>query len=341
MVRWLFRLLLLFCIVAAVAGLWWLRRELSTPYYAASSPEIFVEIPRGAGTSTIGDLLAHVGVLHHALPFVLYLRWTGTAKKLQAGEYRFNRPATPTEIAERIVHGDTYFVSVTVPEGLTAQETAELIANAGLSRLPELLEALSRTDWIRDLDPNASNLEGYLFPETYHFARRVTAEAITKAMVDQFHIRFTRLLSETPLPPAWSCAGIVTLASMIEKEVKTGSERPLVASVLINRLRVGMPLACDPTIIYALKVSGRYDGNLHKADLSLRSPYNSYLHTGLPPGPICNPGLASLRAALLPAQSDYFYYVSRNDGTHQFSKDYRTHQNWVMRYQKRSFRSHN
>jgi len=339
--RWLLRLILLSCIISCAAAWWWVRVELATPYYGGGGTETFVDIPRRSGTGVIGNLLANAGIIRHALPFVLYLRWTGAATRLQAGEYRFSTPATPPQIADRLIRGDTYYISVTVPEGLTAQETVELIASAGLSKLPELLEALSNSDMVKDLDPKAANLEGYLFPETYHFGRRVTAEAVVKTMVNQFHLQFGRLLTATPMPPEWNCAGIVTLASMIEKEVKTESERPLVASVLINRLRVGMPLACDPTIIYALKVSGSYDGNLHKADLALQSPYNSYLHAGLPPGPISNPGLASLRAALSPAHSDYFYYVSRNDGTHQFSKDFRTHLNWVLHYQKRGMHSRN
>jgi UPF0755 protein len=339
-VRRLWVLFILFLMTSAVVS-WWFHVEMTTPYYGSAAREIFVEVPRGAGTGAIARMLADAGIVHHRLPFVAYLRWIGAAKRLKAGEYRFHSPATPGQIAERLIRGDTYVLSVTLPEGLTAFETAEMIADAGLGKLPELLEDVSRADLIRDLDPKARTLEGYLFPETYRFSRKSKSEEILKAMTDQFRLRFERLVAEVPLPPSWTCPGIVTLASMIEKEVRTGSERPLVASVLVNRLRVGMPLACDPTIIYALKLTGKYNGNLRKADLGLESPYNSYLHPGLPPGPICNPGEASLRAALSPASSDYLYYVSRNDGTHQFSKDYRTHQTWVLKYQKMGMRGRN
>jgi UPF0755 protein len=326
----------------AILGLWlllggfaiWIQYELNTPYFGAAGVESFVDIPRGAGIGTIADALKAGGALHHRLPFLVYLRWTGQARHLRAGEYRFTSPARPAQIVQRLVQGDVYFRTVTIPEGLTAREIIALLVRIGFSNEKELEELIHRVDWISDLDPRAASLEGYIWPETYRFSRHTTPEEMFKAMITQFRVRMSSLLAASPLPSGWSIPQIVTLASLIEKEAKTADERRLVASVLMNRLRLKMPLACDPTIIYALKMAGTYTGNLHKADLGMPSAYNTYTHPGLPPGPIANPGADSLQAALEPAPSDYLYYVSRNDGTHFFSKDLRTHLQAVERFQK-------
>ncbi len=330
------RLLILVAILISAAAIaaGWIAWELRTPYYGAASAETFVDIPRGAGLDTIAGLLTDAGVLRHKLPFILFIRWNDSARRLQAGEYKFTEAATPRHIAQRLIYGDIFYISVTIPEGLTARETVERTAGAGLGKLDKLERALQRTDWIRNLDPDARNLEGYLFPETYRFPRKATSEEIVKSMVDQFKARFMRLTKSYPIPKGWTPSQIVILASMIEKEVKSPPERPLVASVLVNRLARDMPLACDPTIIYALRLQNRYDGTIHKADLGMDSPYNTYTRLGLPPGPISNPGEESLKAALTPQHTDYLYYVSRNDGTHQFSRDYRSHLAAVARYQR-------
>ncbi len=314
---------------------WWLQHDLSTPYFSSGDPEVFVEIPKGATTRNIAELLADAGVLRNRLPFVVYLRWTGEGRRLQAGEYRFSGPATPPEIIHRLIRGDVFFNTITIPEGLTAHEIIDLIASSKLADAVELENLLGKTAWIRDLAPAAGNLEGYLFPDTYRLPRKAGSEDILKAMTDQFKEKMKKILAEHPLPEGWNIAGIVTLASMVEKEVKTASERPLVASVLRNRLEKGMPLGCDPTVIYALKIAGKFDGNIRKPDLRISSPYNTYVHTGLPPGPIASPGADSLIAALSPAKTEYLYFVSRNDGTHQFSRDFKTHQAAVQQYQGR------
>ncbi len=319
-------------------GAWWVKSDLETPYYEASTHEIFIDVPRGSTTDSIASSLSDAGVLRNRLPFQIYVRWKGAGRRLQAGEYRFSAPATPIQIFQRLLQGDVFYYSVTIPEGLTAEETAEQIAQCGLGTRAELERALRRTEWIRDLAPGAASLEGYLFPETYRFGRRATSEQIIHAMVDQFRVKITRLLSEHPLRPGWNVQRLVTLASLIEKEVSNRDERYMVASVFDNRIGKGMPLACDPTVIYALKLSGKYDGNIHKRDLQIESPYNTYVHVGLPPGPIANPGMDSLRAALAPPKTDYLFFVSRNDGTHQFSKDLRTHESAVARYQRQSHR---
>ncbi|MBZ5495132.1 MAG: endolytic transglycosylase MltG [Acidobacteriia bacterium] len=332
--RWLAGIILGLLALTGAAALW-LQQELATPYYGAEGTETFVDIPHGAGTDAIGAALQAGGILHHKLPFLIYVRWTGLGRRLRAGEYRFSSPARPAQVVQRLVQGDVFYRTITIPEGLTAQETVALIARSGLGNEKEMDELLGRVDWISDLDPRAASLEGYLFPNTYRFSRHTTPEEMLKAMVVEFRTRFSTMRAADPLPPGWTIAQIVTLASMIEKEAKADDERRLVASVLTNRLRAKMPLACDPTIIYALKLAGTYHGNLRKEDLGISSPYNSYVHPGLPPGPIANPGAASLQAALGPAVSDYFYYVSRNDGTHAFSRNLRSHLLAVARYQKR------
>jgi UPF0755 protein len=313
-------------------SVYWLRSELRAPYFNAASSEVFLEIPKHATTNQVATLLVDSGILHSRLPFLVYVRYRNLGRHIQAGEYRFAEAASPEEVAQKLIRGEVYFRSVTIPEGLTAGETIDLLAKNGLGKREELEQLLQRTDWIRDLDSKAKNLEGYLFPETYRFGRKVDSETIIKAMVHQFRVRAARVLAQPR--SGWTVRGIVILASMIEKEAKKEEERPMVASVLVNRLDKGMPLACDATIIYALKLAGTYSGRLGKMDLAMESPYNSYLHLNLPPGPICNPGERSLRAALNPAHTDYLFYVSRNDGTHQFSTDFDSHQHAVDRYQK-------
>lgn len=317
----------------AATGLW-LRTELETGFYGSSQTETLVEIPRRASTSRVADLLVDSGVLRRKIPFLLYMRLTNKGRSIQAGEYKFAGAVSPLQVARRLITGDVYFKSVTIPEGLTAQETIELLARNGVGSLSELQDLLYRTDLISDLNPDARNLEGYLFPETYRFGSRADSEAVVRAMVEQFRTRITRLTAQNPPSRGWDIPRIITLASMIEKEVKKAEEAPLVASVYVNRLDRGMPLACDATIIYAMKLAGIYRGRLGRADLVMASPYNSYLHTNLPPGPIANPGENSIRAALKPAVTDYYYYVSRNDGTHQFSKNFTHHQIAVDRFQK-------
>jgi UPF0755 protein len=322
-----------FIFALAVTAIW-VSLELKSPYYGAPSEETFVSIPKGAGTKEVARLLTDQGILHASLPFRLYLRYSHQERRIQAGEYKFSERETPVQIARRLIRGDIYFRTITIPEGLTAKETIALLAKKGLGDLKELEQALQRTDWIKDLDSSAQNLEGYLFPETYRFGRKDNSETILKAMIAQFRTKIEPILKNSPLPSGWSVAQLVTLASLIEKEVKIDQERPLVASALMNRLKNKMPLGCDATIIYAMKLADTYKGRLGKKDLQMESPYNSYLHRNLPPGPICSPGENSIRAALQPAHTDYFYYVSRNDGTHQFSKDLRSHSLAVYKYQK-------
>lgn len=329
-------LLLLLLVALIFAAAWWVHGELNTPYFGGETAGTFVEIQRGATCQTIAGSLCDAGIIKSRIPFLAYIRWRDAGRRLQAGDYRFASPATPIQVAQRLMQGDVFYYSVTIPEGLTAAETVEQIVRAGIGDRGELLHALQRTDWIRDLDPEARTLEGYLFPDTYRFGRKTSSDQIIRTMVLEFRDKCGALLAQHPLRPGWNLARMVTLASLVEKETGNRDERYAVASVFTNRLARSMPLACDPTVIYALKLAGKYDGNIRKPDLQLPSPYNTYVRKGLPPGPIASPGIESLRAALAPAKTDFLFFVSRNDGTHQFSKDFRAHQKAVDQYQKRS-----
>ena len=258
--------ILIVCLAAV--GIWF-RSELEKPYYHNSAPEVFVDIPRGASLTGTADLLAHFGIIKKRLPFLLYCRIANPKRYIQAGEYRFAEAASPKQIARRLMRGDVFYRSLTIPEGLTAEEIIDLAEKNGLGKRAEMEQALEKIEWIRDLDPNAQNLEGYLFPETYRFSRKAVSKTIIKTMVNQFRKKIAETLASYPMPEGWNISKIVILASMIEKEVKNPEEGPLVASVLVNRLDKKMSLDCDATIIYAMKLAGIYEARLSKRDLEI------------------------------------------------------------------------
>jgi UPF0755 protein len=263
---------------------------------------------------------------------------SGDATKLKAGEYHFDEPMSAGQVVDKIARGDVYVVSITIPEGLTIPEMAKVFESHGLGTAQSFLEAAKDPAPIRALDPDARDLEGYLFPETYSMPRHAGAKELAKLMVDRFTRVLTPELRQAAEARGLSIRQAVTLASIVEKETARPEERPTVAAVYSNRLRIGMPLQCDPTVIYALELSGRYNGNLRKDDLLLDSPYNTYRYPGLPPGPIAAPGKGSLEAAIKPATADYLYFVSRNDGSHEFAKTLAEHNRNVQKYQVQYFR---
>ncbi len=231
------------------------------------------------------------------------------------------------------MRGEVITHSVTLIEGLDLEESAEVLALAGFGNEDAFLREMRDPTRIADLDPEATNLEGYLFPDTYAFARDTSEEAIVDTLVETFRSRFGGTVSSSE-----SLRRIVTLASIVEKEAQLAEERALIAGVYANRLEQRIPLGADPTVIYALKLEGRWDGNIRKPDLSMDSPYNTYRRVGLPPGPICSPGLASLEAAAAPAQTPYLFFVSRNDGSHVFTRNLREHNQAVEKYQRQYWR---
>jgi UPF0755 protein len=299
---------------------------------------VLVEIPSGTGTLSIGTRLVAAGIVRDARTFRIAVWRSGRARQLQAGEYRFDRPMSPLEVVDKIARGDIDVVPLTFPEGLTIAEMAQRFQAAGFGSASDFTQAARDASLVRDVDAEAHDLEGYLFPSTYSLPRRTEAATVVRMMVARFNAALTPDLREAARARDVTVRQLVTLASIVEKETGRTDERPLVASVYANRLRIGMPLQCDPTVIYALLRQGRYDGNLRRADLQLDSPYNTYRYPGLPPGPIAAPGEGSLRAAAVPSASDFLYFVSRNDGSHVFARSLPEHSRNVRRFQVEFFR---
>jgi len=328
-------------LLAAVAGAgvaWMLYARTSEPFKGYESAEQFVTIEPGSGTRTIGQRLIDAGVIRDDATFRAAVWRSGRARGLQAGEFRFDRPMTPLEVIDKIARGDVYNRRITFPEGLTIREMARIYEQQKFGAASAFIEAASDAAPVRDIDPAATDLEGYLFPETYSMPRDTTAAKLISLMVGRFRQLFTSEMQQAALALEMTPRQAVTLASLVEKETARPSERPIVAAVYLNRLRIGMGMQADPTVIYALQRAGRYDGNLRRDDLQFDSPYNTYRYAGLPPGPIASPGLASLQAAVAPAAVDYLYFVSRNDGSHVFARTLTEHNENVRQYQVNYFR---
>jgi UPF0755 protein len=267
------------------------------------SSETFVELTPGSSTLRMGQRLQAKGIVRSQYAFDLVRWWKrGT---LKAGEYRFDHPASVTEVYARIARGDVYTKIVIIPEGASLFEIAERLEQAGFGPRQEFLAGAARqVGLVADLDPKATSLEGYLFPDTYHFPRRFGPKQICAAMVRRFRAEAAQLGLKGNMHR------VVTMASLVERETAVDAERPLVASVFENRMAKKMPLMTDPAVIYGLQIDGRWRGTIYASDLKFDTPYNTYLHAGLPPGPVANPGLKSLRAAMEPAKTDYLYFVA-------------------------------
>jgi len=331
-------LVLVVLVIAAAVGGWFIERRLTEPYKGDEGTETFVEIVPGEGTAAIGRKLAAAGVVPDEWTFRAALWRTGAARRLKAGEYRFDRPLGTREVVERLARGDVYVRVITFREGLTIREMAQLYEEQGFGPASEFRKAASRGALIHDLDPEASDLEGYLFPDTYALPRRASVESLVERMVGGFRRVFTEELREAARAQGFTVRQVVSLAALVEKETARPEERPIVAGVYRQRLRIGMPLQADPTVIFALVAAGRFDGNLTREGLQFDSPYNTYRYPGLPPGPIAAPGRGSLEAAARPADGDYLYFVSRNDGSHVFARTLDEHNRNVFRYQVKYFR---
>ncbi len=326
-------------IALAGAGLAaWVSSGITRPYKGYSEPERFVEVPQGAAPGSIGRRLADAGVIRDTFGFRFELARSGSGRRLQAGEYRFDRPMTVREVVAKIARGDVYMVPITFREGLTVRQMSELFEEKGLGRAQEFVAAAAKEELVAGLDPAARDLEGYLFPDTYSLPRHATATQLVARMVAGFERVLTPDLRSRAAARGLSVRELVTLASIVEKETGKSEERPLVAAVYSNRLKIGMGLQCDPTVIFALEKAGQYSGNLTREHLRFDSPYNTYRYAGLPPGPIASPGRASLEAAADPAEAPYLYFVSRNDGSHAFASNLPEHNQNVFEYQVKAFR---
>jgi peptidoglycan lytic transglycosylase G len=314
-------LTLLLLAVLAFGG--WLAWALYMP--VTPDGQKFVMLRPGYSTRRIAAELKSAGAIRNTLAFVLWHR-LHRKQSLKAGEYLFDKAANPLQIHDRLVRGDIYVHTVVIPEGYTIFDIAKAIEDAGLGSSQQFLQvASSEVGLISDLSPDAKSLEGYLFPNTYEFTRTQSMRDMVGAMVKQFRLVALQIGLTLDVQKT------VNLASIIEKETAVPEERPLVASVYYNRLGRNIALQADPSVIYAELLDGRYGGALHHADMSFQSGYNTYTHTGLPPGPIGNPGRNSLEAAMHPAKTDYYYFVSDGNGRHRFSRSLEEHNQNVAR----------
>jgi UPF0755 protein len=330
------RAVLTLLLVAVLACGGWLAWALLPPVTPAG--QTFVLLHPGYSTRRIASELKAAGVIRSADAFVLW-HYLHHKRSLKAGEYVFEKSATSLDVHRRLVHGDVYFHTVVIPEGFNMFDIAQAIQNAGLGSSAEFLKvATSDTTLVADIAPDAKSLEGYLFPNTYDFTRMQTMEEMAAAMVKQFRqvareIGLTTDLQDNGAQKA-DLRRTVIVASIIEKETAAPEERPLVASVYYNRIAQHEALQADPSVIYAELLKGSYGGALHHADMQFNSAYNTYTHPGLPPGPIGNPGKISLEAAMHPADTDYFYFVSNGNGHHRFAHSLEEHNKNVAAYRK-------
>ncbi|MGE0702890.1 MAG: endolytic transglycosylase MltG [Vicinamibacterales bacterium] len=309
------------------------------PFRGYETPDVIVEVPRGAGTQTIGTRLIEAGVVRDPLTFRVALWLSGHDRRLQAGEYQFSEPMSAVDVVGKIARGDVLLIPLTFREGLTIREMADVFGASEFGTAEEFMAAARDASLVASIDPEAGDLEGYLFPDTYALPRHADAPLVVSQMVGRFMQVLTPEVRAGADAQKLSIRQLVTLASLVEKETAVPAELPVVAGVYANRLRIGMLLQCDPTVIYALLLAGRYDGNIRRDDLSIDSPYNTYRYAGLPPGPIAAPGQRALEAAARPADVEYLYFVSRNDGSHEFARSLSEHNRNVQRYQVEFFRA--
>ncbi len=317
---------LLVLVVALACG--YLLYRIETPYHGFQDP-VYVDLPHGTTTDAIAAMLTRAGVVRSRFDFLL-ARMTHRGPVLQAGEYRFDRPASPREVLDRIARGDIFFLPLVVPEGRNMFEIGADIERLGLFSAAQFMAAARDPKIIRDLDPEAPTLEGYLFPDTYRLNRHSTPESVCRLMTTKFREAWRNIAHPANVHQT------VTLASLVEKEAKVPEDRPRIAAVFENRLRLGMKLDCDPTTIYAALLDNRYRGTIYRSDLESDNPYNTYRHDGLPPGPIASPGISSIQAVLHPAATDALYFVLRPDGSglHQFSNTREAHMAAAEKYRR-------
>jgi len=319
--------------VVVLASLGWAARELYRPYRGYDGSLVVVLEP-GTHAMQAASMLVHRGVLANRWPFLLRY-WLGRPRRsLKAGEYLFDRPLRPLDVYRKLVMGDVFLHAVVIPEGSNRFDMARILHQQFNINPEDFLRATGQSSAIHDLAPQAASLEGYLFPDTYRFPRGVTAASVVSAMLARFrHVVDSRFPSDVRSQPE-KLHRVITLASLVEKETPASSERPMVAGVFAKRLEKGIPLQCDPTVIYAARLNDRPIGPIRQSDLEFDSPYNTYRHAGLPPGPIASPGEASIRAALSPAAGDFLYFVSNNHGGHIFARTLAEHLRNVSRYRR-------
>jgi len=326
------KILILFLFILIFFTFWFALEFSSLP--KTPSKKIFFEVKNGDRAQDIARNLKREEIIRKEWTFLLGYKIFFSKKTLKAGEYAFETPSSQKNILSLITEGRVYLHSITIPEGLTREEIANHLRILPSFDPEKFLTASSDAKAVYSFDRTARDLEGYLFPETYYFPRGIHEKTIVSAMVSQFKNVFNDEWEKRADEIGMTVREVVILASLIEKETSLPQEKKLVSAVFHNRLNIGMKLDCDPTIIYVLKQEGSFKDRLYTKDLKLESPYNTYLYSGLPPGPISNPGRASIEAALYPAEEEYLYFVSRNNGSHKFSRTFEEHQLAVAKYQK-------
>ena len=320
-------------VIVAIAG--WLAYGLLLP--TAPKQATYVLLRPGWSTRHIATELKNAGAIRDTNAFLLW-HYVGQPRSLKAGEYKFERAENALRVHERIVSGDIYKHTVVIPEGYNMFDIASAVEAAGLGSREDFLKIVGSGALVSDIDPQAKTLEGYLFPDTYQFTRTQTMADMATAMVRRFRQEGKAIglfnVTNSQDAKALNIHTIVTMASIVEKETAAPEERPLVAAVYYNRLSKNMALYADPSVIYAALLANQYDGSITRANLQIDSPYNTYRFAGLPPGPIGNPGRASLQAALHPANADYLYFVSDNNGPHRFARTLDAHPHNVALYRR-------
>jgi UPF0755 protein len=318
-----------FLLIMVGAGIWF-EFYVNTPSFGSGDEIVF--IPKGSGVRKIKELLGQHGLIHDDIRFLILARLSGTAGRLRAGEYRIPRGLTPLQVLRLLAKGEVIHHLLTIPEGMTVRQIAEILTGQGWINKERFLELTGKPEFFKEVGLHQSTLEGYLFPDTYTLIRGETSEKSILIMMMQRFNAVWKDVSSKPGQQHLTRHEVVTLASMVEEEASSPEERPLIARVFFNRLALGMRLQSDPTVSYGLE---DFHGHLTREDLKRPMPYNTYVIEGLPPGPICNPGRASLDAVLHPADAPYLYFVSKNDGTHYFSSTLEEHNRAVARYQKK------
>lgn len=322
----------LFTLLTVAVGFGLLIYAVRAPYKGYAEDEVIVSIAPRTPSAAVFTRLESLGVLRDWRLGMVALKIFHRGKTLKAGEYRFAGPRAPEQVVLSLVAGDVVTYRITVPEGFSAEEVFTLFSSQGFAALKDYEYLFTRPAEFEGVPAGAPTLEGFLFPDTYTVTRSMTAREILSAMTRQFARRLPADFTEKAAAMKFGVLEATTLASLVEKETALPAERPIVAGVYRNRLRAGMLLQCDPTTIYALKRLGRWRGALARSELTVDEPYNTYVRSGLPPGPICSPGLASLRATADPADVDYRYFVAAGDGSHLFSRDYEDQQRNAARY---------
>jgi UPF0755 protein len=323
--------LLVIAAMGAFAG--WLDSQISRPYRGHRPEKIFVDIPHGTSRWGVSGILAQNDIIRSRLAFAAFSAWH-FRRPLQAGGYFFDHQIDSREVFWKISKGEIFVHRVSIPEGWTSFDIAGELDRQGICPRAEFLIEAHNTSLVSDIAPNSQSLEGFLFPSKYEFKHQTTCAQAAETMVRHFRAVWEAVdpQNSAPLPQNLNLKQVVTMASLVERETPNPAERPLVAGVFYNRLRRGYALQCDPTVQYAMDLAGHFEKNVTGKDLKIDSPYNTYEHRGLPPGPIANPGEASLRAALKPADTEHLYFVANDQGGHFFSTTLAEHNRNVARY---------